>query len=130
MPQIQLIQSCPVRRQAVGGDRLRLDRLVVQKTSEKPQRLPPDAIDLIGGDLVAPSSLQGAVKPNSLRRGFTLFSSVSVRDRGALLPPLIPNLLAYAMTPCLDYPTQRRRRLPEISSAASTGQSLLKIGWG
>ena len=38
MPQIQLIQSCPVRRQAVGGDRLRLDRLDVQKTSEKPQR--------------------------------------------------------------------------------------------
>jgi hypothetical protein len=38
MPQIQLIQSCTVRRQAVSRDRLRLDWLVVQRTSEKPQR--------------------------------------------------------------------------------------------
>ena len=29
VPRIQLIQSCSVRRQTVGRDRLRLDRLVV-----------------------------------------------------------------------------------------------------
>ncbi len=34
----RLIRCCTVRRQAVSGDRLRLDWLVVQKTSEKPQR--------------------------------------------------------------------------------------------
>ena len=38
MPQIQLIQSCAVRRQAVGGDRLRIDRLIVQEALQKSER--------------------------------------------------------------------------------------------
>ena len=47
MPQIQLIQSGSVRRQAVRRDRLRLHRLVVEKASEKPQRrlCVPPALD-------------------------------------------------------------------------------------
>ena len=38
MPQIQLIQSGSVRRQAVGRDRLRLDRLVVEEALQKSER--------------------------------------------------------------------------------------------
>ena len=44
MPQIQLIQSGSVRRQAVGSDRLRLDRLIVKEPPDQLQRslrIPP-----------------------------------------------------------------------------------------
>jgi hypothetical protein len=51
VPQIQLIQSGPVRRQPVGRDCLRLDRLVVQEAPQKSER-----------SLCVPSSLDHKVE--------------------------------------------------------------------
>jgi hypothetical protein len=47
MPQTQLIHSCSVRRQAVGCDRLGVDRLIVQEALQKSERslCVPPALD-------------------------------------------------------------------------------------
>jgi len=50
VPRIQLLQSSSVRRQAVGRDRLRLNRLVVEEALQKSERrlcIPPALDDKI-----------------------------------------------------------------------------------